>query len=46
MKYTSARGCLSCVVVLSKPSVVHCLKCNFQLALLLSDNNHIEKDNF
>ena len=35
IEYTSARGCLSCVVVLSKPSVLHCLKCNFELALLL-----------
>ena len=43
MKYTYIlRDCLSCIVVSSKPSVVHCLKCNIKLALLY----YIVKDEF
>ena len=38
IKYASARGCLSCAVVLSKPSVLYYLKCNLKLALLLLYN--------
>ena len=36
IKYASVRDWHSCIKVSSKPSGVHCLKCNFKLALLLS----------